>query len=194
VVLILGACIVAGPIWLPAIGRWLILSGGEANLSAARADVIGIPDSAWVSSTIGADRALFASEWIRQGRAQWVVMTCGPVYGVSGCELAQESLVARGKPKLPLREVPLPSSPAPVEAAALLAEVARMGAKSATILVDPLVSRRMNRVYQREGKKRGIEVTVLFVPYPGLRAADWWRMREARKAVLFELSQWAGIP
>jgi hypothetical protein len=193
-VLIFGACTVTGPIWLPAIGRWLVLDWADASLSTARADAIGIPDSAWISSPISADRALFADEWIRQGRAQWMVMTCGPVYGVSGCELVQESLIARGQPKLPLRVVPLPSSPAPVEAAALLAEMSRMGAKSAVILVDPLVSRRLNRVYQREGKKRGLEVTVLFVPVPGFRADDWWRTRESRKAVVFELSQWAGIP
>jgi len=191
---LLAICLAAAPVWLPLVGRCLVLAGSDATLSDATADVLGIPDSAWLSSSIGVDRVLFASGWIRSGRAKVVVMTCEAVYGISGCEMAQRELDATGQPRLPLREVHLPSSPTPVEAAALLAEVSRLGAKSAVILVDPLTSRRSNRVYQREGMKRGIQVRVLYAPVAGFRAADWWRTREGRKAVVYELCQWIGFP
>jgi hypothetical protein len=193
-VAVIAISIVTAPIWLPKIGRSLVLDVGDATLSSATADVVGVPDSAWISSAIGVDRVLFASGWIGSGRAEVVVMTCGSVYGISGCEMAQRDLAAQGKPRLPLREVPLPSSPTPVEAAALLAEVSRLGAKSAIILVDPLVSRRSNRVYQREGAKRGIHVTVLYVPDRDFAPEDWWRTREGQKAMVYELCQWIGFP
>jgi len=121
-------------------------------------------------------------------------MTCGTAYGISGCEQEQEDLVTRGGTRLPLRAVPLTSSPSDVESAAMLAEMVRAGATSAIILASPLESRRLNRVYQREGNKRGIKVTVIAVPDPNFDPAQWWRVREGRKAVLFELCQWVGIP
>lgn len=121
-------------------------------------------------------------------------MTCGAPYGVSGCEKAQEDLESQGHPRLPLREVRQGSSPTDEEAAALLAEMVRAGVTSAIILANPLDSRRVNRVYQREGHKRGIKVTVVSVSNPHFDPARWWHIREGRKAVLFELCQWVGIP
>jgi len=186
--------VLAGPIWLPAVGRALVLGGSDAKNAVVTAEVLGIPDSPWIGEGVGSDRVLVAADWIGAGRARLVVMTCGLVYGISGCEKAQESLVARGRPKLPMREVPLPSSPAEVEAVAMLSEISRMGARSVIILADSLDSRRLNRLYQREGRTRGIQVTVLSISNPRFDPAQWWRSREGRKAVVFEWCQWVGIP
>lgn len=186
--------ILTGPVWLSAIGRSLVLEGSDAKSATVTAEVLGIPDSPWIGEGVGSDRVLFAADWIKEGRAKLVVMTCGTVYGVSGCEKAQEALLALGYPKLPMREVALPASPDEVEAAALLAEVSRAGAESAIILADSLDSRRLNRVYQRQGRKLGIKITVVSVSNPNFDPAKWWRLREGRKAVLSELCQWVGIP
>jgi hypothetical protein len=187
-------CAALCPVCLPAIGLWLVMDGDDANHSTGTADVLVVPDSPWLSAGVGVDRVPVASVWISEARAQLVVMTCGPVYGISGCERAQETLAQQGRPRLPLREVILTSSPSDVEAVAVATEISRLGARSAIVLVSPLESRRVNRIYRREGEKRGIAITVVPVSNPYFDPAHWWRLREGRKAVLFELSQWVGIP
>jgi hypothetical protein len=109
-------------------------------------------------------------------------MTCGKVYGISGCDKAQEALLAHGYPKLPLSEVHVPSSPSEVEAAAILAEVSRIGAGSVIILANPLESRRLNRIYRKDGKKRRIRIEVVSVSDRDFDPGDWWRLREGAQA------------
>jgi hypothetical protein len=179
--------------WLPTVGTSLVLAV-RAPKNAGSFDILAIPNSQWLPTGFGSNRAEFASEWIRTRHTSIVVMTCGRVYDVSGCEMAQNSLVAAGLPKLPLREVPLPSSPSEVEAAAIMAEIQRLGSRSAVILVNPLESRRLNRVYREAAMKVGIAVDVVSVADPHFDPARWWQMREGRKAVAYELFQWVGIP
>jgi hypothetical protein len=81
----------------------------------------------------------------------------------------------------------VPSSSSDVEAAAILAEVSRIGTGSAIILANPLESRRLNRIYRKEDKKRGIRIEVVSVSDRDFDPGDWWRLREGRKAVAFEL-------
>ena len=193
-VLCIALCLLAAPVWLPAIGRWLVLTGSDAKDATVKAEVLGIPNSPWIGSGLGTDRLLFAADWIRQGRAKSIVMTCGTMYGISDCERAREALSAEGYPTLPMHEVRIHPSPAAIEAAALLAEVSRTGAGATIVLTDQLESRRLNRVYQREGRKHGIRITVVSVANPRFDPAQWWRSREGQKAVVFELCQWVGVP
>ncbi|MEI9971970.1 MAG: hypothetical protein WDO73_07865 [Ignavibacteriota bacterium] len=81
-----------------------------------------------------------------------------------------------------------------MEATALLGEISRLGGRSAIILVNPLESRRLSGIYRREAARRHIHVEVVQVVVPGFNPAGWWRLREGRKAVAFELCQWVGFP
>ncbi len=74
-----------------------IASPADADVerTTATADVLGIPDAPWLPSTIASDRVAVASDWVRKGRAKIVVMTCGQVYGISGCDKAQEGAGCR---------------------------------------------------------------------------------------------------
>ena len=182
------------PVWLPAIGLSFVMDGADADHAATSAEVLAVPESSWFSTGAGADRVSVASDWVREGRAHLVVMSCAAYYGVSGCERAQQALVQQGRPRLPLQEVTLPSSPSDVEAAAIVAAISRLGARSAIVLVNSLESRRLNRIYRREGEKQGIAITVAPVSNPDFDPAHWWRLREGRKAVFFELSQLVGFP
>lgn len=186
--------IVTGPIWLPAIGRSLVLADRQPEDGALTVEVLAVPASPWVPRGPSFARLVRAADLIRGGRATRVVMTCGTVYGVSGCELAQRELTARSYPRLPMSEVSLESSPDVVEADAILDEVSRIGVKSVAVLVAPFESRRLNRVYRREGDKRGIKAIIIPVADPGFDPGAWLTSRELRKDVAYELFQWIGVP
>src|SRR5512140_1630115 len=104
----LAIAIVAGPIWIPAIGRALVLDDGRVEQGSPSAEVLAVPASPWLSDGPSFARLARPAGLMREGRAKSVVMTCLAAYGVSGCELAQRQLTARGYPRLPMREVPLP--------------------------------------------------------------------------------------
>jgi hypothetical protein len=47
---------------LPAIGLSLVMAGSDADHHAKAADVLAIPDSPWLGTSIGVDRVSVASD------------------------------------------------------------------------------------------------------------------------------------
>jgi uncharacterized SAM-binding protein YcdF (DUF218 family) len=174
-VAVVAALAAAHPIWLAALGAFLV-----------KADP---PAPAEIVVVLGGDffghRIETAAELVKRGWAPKVLVS-GPFagYGLSETDLAIPYMVKKGYP----REWFIPfvhgATSTDEEARMVLPELRRRGVHRFLLVTTNFHTRRAGRIFRSLG--RDFEMRVVEAPDEYFRPNDWWRYREARKVFLIE--------
>lgn len=186
VALIAAGLVVAHPLWLRALGRYLVRSE-----EPARADVAVV---------LGGDgygrRILKAAELARQGYTSTVLVS-GPegVYGHNEAELAIPFAVSKGYPASLFVACPIRALSTREEALALAPELRKRGVRKCLLVTSDYHTRRAGAIYR--SVIPGVEFRVVAAEDEFFRPDDWWRTRQGQKTVVLEwiktVTAWFGV-
>jgi uncharacterized SAM-binding protein YcdF (DUF218 family) len=174
--------------WLSAFGSLLVRDDAPV-----RADAILV-----LAGDQKGERILQGCELARQGLAP-VILVSGPVkvYGINEADLAIRFGLSNGCAAGWLRPLYIEARSTAQEARAFSRWVgSHPEIRSILLVTSTYHSARAARIFRRELKDR-ITVTSIAAPDRDFNADDWWRHRESRKAVFFEVSKtiatWLGL-
>ena len=183
---LLVAAVATHPIWLPAVGRFLV-----------RAEPPVQADAILVLAGDGyGHRVLKGGDLVRQGYATRAFVSGTPgYYDTHECDLAIAFAVRRGYPEsyfIPLRHNSFSTRE---EAQNVLPELRRRGVRKLLIVTSDHHTRRAGATFRALGSDLDITVTAtrdeFFTP------EGWWKSRQGQKMVYFELSKtvayWIGL-
>lgn len=176
----------AHPLWLAAIGGFLVKAGEPVPSDA----ILVLAGDSY------GHRVLKAGELVRQGFASKALVSGTPgYYGMHECDLAIAFAVRRGFPEsyfIPVRHI---SHSTEEEAQNVLPELRRRGVRKLLIVTSDYHTRRAGAIFRASAPDLSIAVTAardeFFTP------GGWWKTRQGRKTVYFELSKtlanWLGL-
>ena len=186
VIVVVLAAVLAHPLWLGALGRYLVKADGPS-----RADI------AVVAAGDGfGNRILKAAELVRQGFTSRVLVS-GPdgMYDSNEADLAIAFAVHRGNAASWFIRFPIRAYSTREEARAIAPELRRLGARRVLLVTSDYHTRRAGSVYR--GAAPDLEFRVVAAPDKFFRAGDWWRTREGQKRFVLEwlktIAGWFGI-
>jgi uncharacterized SAM-binding protein YcdF (DUF218 family) len=183
---VLVAAAAAHPIWLAAIGRFLVSAGDPVQADA----VLVLAGDSY------GHRVMKGGELIRRGYAPRAFVSGTPgYYDTHECDLAIAFAVRRGYPEscfVPIRHV---SYSTLEEARNVLPELRRRGVRKLLIVTSDYHTRRAGAIFRALAPDLAISVVAardeFFTP------EGWWKSRQGQKAVYFELSKtianWIGL-
>ncbi len=174
------------PLWLAALGDFLVRA--EAPVPADAVLVLG-------GDSYG-HRVLKGGELVRQGYAPRVFVSGGPgYYGVLESELAIAFAVRHGYPQpafVPLTQRSLSTRD---EARNILPELRRQGVRRLLLVTSDYHTRRAGAIFR--GVAPDLAITVVASRDEVFTPGGWWRTREGRKTVYYEVTKtiadWIGL-
>lgn len=179
-------CVAAYPVWLSALGRFLVRA--EAPVPADAVLVLG-------GDSYG-HRVLKGGELVRQGYAPRVYVSGGPgYYGVLESDLAVAFAVRHGYPQSVFVPVLHRSLSTREEARNILPELRRQGVRCLLLVTSDYHTRRAGAIFRSVGPD--LALTVVAARDEVFTSDGWWRTREGRKTVFYEVSKtladWIGL-
>lgn len=181
--IVLAAVVVAHPIWLGALGDFLV---EEQEPFAADMAVV-------LAGGYRGNRILRAAELVRQKLAPRVLVSGPEVYGCHESDLAIAYAVGKGYPEDWFISLPNRSRTTVDEARDVLAELRRRQVRRFLVVTSSYHTRRAGRVYRRLAPE--MEFRVVAAPDEDF-PARWWHSREGQKTVLLEwtkvVAYWLG--
>jgi uncharacterized SAM-binding protein YcdF (DUF218 family) len=184
-VLVLGAILLRSAL-LTSLGSYLVRSGPPE-----RADLV-----VSLAGDPNGNRILKASELVRQGYTSKVLVS-GPdgQYGYHECDLAIPFAVKAGYPESYFQHVEHQAHSTAEEAAAIVPELRRLGARRVLLVTSDYHTRRAGKIFRAAAP----EITFYVVAAPDFYFTPqaWWRNREGRKVFAFEwmktVAEWVGL-
>ena len=149
----------------------------------------GPPQKADIALVLGGDfsgnRILKAAELVRQGYVPKVLVS-GPagIYDFFECDLEIPFAVKRGYPESYFEHLEHHAHSTKEEAAVLIPDLRRTGAKSILLVTSDFHTRRAGAIFRTAAPD--LTWTIVAAPDPYFTPAAWWRNREARKTFLIE--------
>jgi uncharacterized SAM-binding protein YcdF (DUF218 family) len=185
-VAVLAAGVLAYPVWLAALGDYLVKAGPPV-----KAEIVVVP----AGDAFG-NRILKAGELIRAGFAPYALVS-GPSgeYGFYECDLAIPFAVRHGFPKEFFIRFPNQSRSTREEARDMVPELRRRGIHRFLLVTSDYHTRRAGRIYREIAPD--LEMHVVAAPDRAFTAGGWWHTREGRKQFAFEwiktVTSWVGM-
>lgn len=158
--------------WLPAVGRFLVVSD-----PGQRTDAVVILGGG------GPHRVEHGAALLRDGGAQWFVISDSPLnmpgIRVSYAHLMRAEAVWRGVPEDRILTAPGMVRTTYEEALAVRELATARGLRSLTVITDPFHTRRARMAFDDAFRGTGILVLVQRANDSWYRADSWWRDRDA---------------
>ena len=166
---------IAYPLWMPAIGRFLVRADGPAPSEAALV----------LAGDFSGRRILKAGELAREGYVPKILVS-GPKhhYGLHESELAIPFAVKHGYPSNWFVPILNQSYSTEEEAQVMVAELHRRGIRRFLLVTSDYHTRRAGKIYRSAAPD--LQMRVVAAPDEFFQAATWWHNRESRKRVFFE--------
>ena len=175
VVLAVLAAIVAHPIWLGAMGDFLVKA--EAPRKADGAVVLA---GGWTGN-----RVMKGGELVRDGFAPLALVDGPPHhYGIHESELAIRYAAGRGFPAAYFEALPMNVNSTDEEARVVVDAVKRRGWRTVLLVTSDYHTRRAMRIFSKHAN--GVEFHPVAAPDPFFSAHAWWKTRDGRKTAFFE--------
>lgn len=180
------AAAVSHPIWLGAVGHFLV-----------RADAPAPADAVLVLAGDGyGGRILKGAELVRQGFAPRAFVSGPPgFYGSHECDLAIPFAVNRGYPESIFVPLPHEGRSTREEARLTLPELRRRGVRKLIVVTSDYHTRRAGVAFRAAGGD--MNVRMVAARDEVFEADRWWKTREGQKCVFFEvtktLADWVGL-
>lgn len=167
--------VVAHPVWLAALGGFLVCS--EEPVRAEIAIVL--------AGDASGNRILKAAEMVRQGFVPQVLVS-GPagVYGFHECDLAIPFAVKNGYPESWFIRFPISAHSTREEALAIIPELRRRDVRRFLLVTSDYHTRRAAAIYRSLATDH--EFRVVAAPAVSFQADSWWQTRQGRKQFLLE--------
>jgi uncharacterized SAM-binding protein YcdF (DUF218 family) len=177
-VLFLVAAVAGHSLWLAAMGRFLV-----------RAEAPQAADAVLVLAGDGyGHRILKGAEMVRQGFAPRAFVSGPPgYYGVHECDPAIRFAVARGYPENYFVPLPHQGRSTREEAQSMLPELRRRGVRKLLLVTSDYHTRRAGAVFRKLAS--GMSIVVVAAADESFDAGRWWKTREGRKCVFYELTK-----
>ncbi len=182
-------CVAAGvahPIWLGAVGNFLVRAGAPAPADA----VLVLAGDGY------GRRILKGAELVRQGLAPRAFVSGPPgFYGVHECALAIPFAIKRGYPESIFVPLPHEGRSTREEARLVVPELRRRGVRRLLLVTSDYHTRRAGVAFHAAGSD--LDIRVVAAPDEFFAADRWWKTREGQKCVFFEFSKtladWMGL-
>jgi uncharacterized SAM-binding protein YcdF (DUF218 family) len=184
--LLLVAAVAGHSLWLAAMGRFLV-----------RAEAPQAADAALVLAGDGfGHRILKGAELVRQGFAPRAFVSGPPgYYGTHECDPAIRFAVARGYPESYFVPLPHQGRSTREEAQSILPELRRRGVRKLLLVTSDYHTRRAGAIFRKLAS--GMSIVVVAAADESFDAGRWWKTREGRKYVFYELTknvaEWLGL-
>jgi uncharacterized SAM-binding protein YcdF (DUF218 family) len=186
IVLFLLLAAATGPLWLAALGRYLVRAEPPVH-----ADMIVV-----LAGDFSGNRILTAGDLVRRGFAPHALVsgTSGE-YGLNETDLAIPFAVRHGFPESNFIALPNDSLSTKAEAEDVLAALAKRHARVIDIVTSNYHTRRAGNIYR--AKAPGLEIHMVAAPDLHFTPDNWWKDREGRKTFLLEwtktVATWLGM-
>jgi uncharacterized SAM-binding protein YcdF (DUF218 family) len=172
---LLGAALLLHPVWLSALGEFLV-----RDEPLRKADGAVVLAGGWTGN-----RILKAGQVIRDGFAPLALVDGPPHhYGIYESELAIRFAVERGFPAAYFEALPMNANSTDEEARIVVEAVKKKGWKRVLLITSDYHTRRAVRVFSKHA--RGVEFHPVAAPDPHFSPRGWWKTREGRKTAFFE--------
>lgn len=173
--LVLLAFLAAAPLWLGALGRFLVRSD-----EPFRSEVAVV-----LAGDFYGRRVRAAGDLVRQGFAPKVLVSGNPfLYGHCECDLAIDFAVRNGYPSEYFERFESQALSTTEEVIAIGRELNRRGVRRALLVTSTFHTRRAGRNAER--LISGIEFRVIPARDEFFTPEGWWKSRQARKSFAFE--------
>jgi uncharacterized SAM-binding protein YcdF (DUF218 family) len=163
---------VTGPLWLPAIGRFLVVSDPLAPASAIMPLGGG-----------GASRVAHAATLHGEGYAEWMVVADSPLdlpgLRTTYAELMRTEARWQGVPDDQILTLAGLVETTAEEADAAAALARERGWQSLIVVTDPYHTRRARLIFRRALRGSGIGLSVQPTPNHWYQPETWWRQRDS---------------
>jgi uncharacterized SAM-binding protein YcdF (DUF218 family) len=181
---------VTSPLWLAALGRYLVRAE-----SPAPADLIVV-----LAGDYSGNRILAAGDLVRRGFAPKALVS-GPSgeYGLHETDLAVPFAVRHGYPESYFIPLPNDDRSTKDEASDVLAALVNRNASRIDIVTSNYHTRRAGNIYRALVPKLapGLEIHMVAAPDLYFTPDGWWKNREGRKTFLLEwmktVATWFGM-
>lgn len=175
VVLLAGAAVAFHPIWMGAMGDFLVL-----NEPPRKSDGAVVLAGGWAGN-----RVLKGGELVRDGFAP-VALVDGPPhhYGVHESELAIRYAASHGFPASYFEALPMNVNSTEEEARVVVQVTKRKGWKTVLLVTSNYHTRRALRIFKKYAD--GIEFRPVAAPDPYFAPHSWWKTRDGRRIAFLE--------
>jgi uncharacterized SAM-binding protein YcdF (DUF218 family) len=186
VALLIVGIVAARPLWLQALGDYLVRSE-----QPAQADLAVVPAGDYYGY-----RILKAAELVRQGFTG-VVLVSSPdgTYGYSEAELAIPFAVRHGYPASWFVAVPNKAKSTREEALAMAPELRKRAVRKCLLVTSNYHTRRAGGIFRSTLPE--VEFRVIAAQDEFFRPGDWWKTRQGQKQFVMEwmktVAEWFGI-
>ena len=172
---LLAAAALTRPLWLGALGAFLIDADSPAHADYA---VVLAGDSY-------GHRVIEGGELVRQGYVRKALVS-GPLtcYGMAESDMAVNFAVSKGYPADYFIKFPHHATSTREEAQVILPELRKLGAHSYLLVTSDYHTRRAGRFFRRVSG--GLDMRVIAAPDEYFRWNSWWRNREGQKIFCLE--------
>lgn len=184
--LALGAVVLASPLWMAAMGRFLVRTDAPAP-----SDAILVLAGDWTGA-----RILEAAGLSRQGLAP-VVLVSGPpnFFGRFESDAAIDYAVRNGWPRSLFVGIPHDADSTATEALRLAPELRRRGVRKLLVVTSDFHSRRAGRIWRATAPE--MEIRVVTARFRDFDPSRWWTRRQWQKIFLDEwektVANWIGL-
>jgi uncharacterized SAM-binding protein YcdF (DUF218 family) len=174
-------------IWLRWIGGALVTAGPPVKADAALV-LAGDPRGNRIKTAAELVRLGYVPKVLVSGPSEW--------YGLNEADLAIRFATAHEYPREWFEPLIIQALSTDDEARALVSAVEKRGIRKLLIVTSDFHTRRAGRVYRRTIPS-SIEFRMVAAPDKYFVPDGWWRNREGRKTVFFEVSKtiadWVGL-
>lgn len=161
-------------LWLPAVGRFLVVS-----------DPLQQTDAVVILGGGGPHRVEHGADLFHDGYAQWFIVSDSPLnmpgIRVSYAHLMRTEAVWRGVPEDCILTTPGVVRTTYEEALAVRELATARGLRSLTVVTDPFHTRRSRMAFGEAFRSTGIHVLVQAADGSWYRADSWWREQDAMR-------------
>ena len=178
--------IAAYPIWLAALGGYLVHAGPPV-----KADMIVV-----LAGDFSGNRIKVAGDLVRQGFAKQALVS-GPAgaYGMYESDLAIQYAVRQGYPASYFVPLPNDSHSTVAEARVIIPVLRARHVHVVDIVTSNYHTRRAGSIYRSQAPD--LDIHVVAAPDPAYTPDGWWKNRDARKTFLLEwmktFATWFGM-
>lgn len=164
------------PLWLKAAGGFLVQTDPPE-----RADLVLVLGGDWLGY-----RILEAARLVENGYAPKVLVSSPhALFGRHEHEFSIPFAVGKGYPKEWFEAIRISATSTKEEARELIPELRRRGAGTVLVVTSNFHTRRARRIFRAEAAGNP-EILVVAAQDKHFRPEDWWKNREAQKAVFLE--------
>ncbi|MBN1956504.1 MAG: YdcF family protein [Anaerolineae bacterium] len=175
--------ILAGPLWLPLLGRFLVVSDPLQ------------PADALVPLAGGRQRVVYGAELFNDGYARWFVATDMllnvPGVRASYSELVQQEAVWQGVPRERILLLSRVADDTYQEAAFVRELAEEQGWQSLLVVTDPFHTRRARIMFRQVFADSGVSVVIYPVSDHWYQPDSWWKSGDGLRETWMEYSKLA---